>query len=156
MSKKYEVGKIVNTFGIKGEIKIFPYVDYFLNLKNFYIDNTKFEIEKIRNQKNVVVAKIKGIDDINEVEKLKGKSVYIYDEDLPDLPNGTFYIKDLIGLDVITDDGKQLGKIRDVFNTGANDIYDVDGILIPVIDEVVKKVDIENHKVIVHLIDGLI
>lgn len=156
MSKKYEIGKIVNTFGIKGEVKIFPYVDYFLNLKNFYIDNTKFEIEKIRNQKNVVIAKIKGIDDINEVENLKGKSIYIYDEDLPDLPKGTFYIKDLIGLDVVTDDGKQLGKIRDVFNTGANDIYDVDGILLPATDEVVKKIDIENHKVTVHLIEGLI
>ncbi len=156
MSKKYEIGKIVNTFGIKGEVKIFPYVDYFLNLKNFYIDNTKFEIEKIRNQKNVVIAKIKGIDDINEVENLKGKSIYIYDEDLPDLPKGTFYIKDLIGLDVVTDDGKQLGKIKDVFNTGANDIYDVDGILLPATDEVVKKIDIENHKVIVHLIEGLI
>lgn len=156
MSKKYEIGKIVNTFGIKGEVKIFPYVDYFLNLKNFYIDNTKFEIEKIRNQKNVVIAKIKGIDDINEVENLKGKSIYIYDEDLPDLPKGTFYIKDLIGLDVVTDDGKQLGKIKDVFNTGANDIYDVDGILLPATDEVVKKIDIENHKVTVHLIEGLI
>lgn len=156
MSKKYEIGKIVNTFGINGEIKIYPYVDYFLQLKYFYIDNNKYEIERIRNQKNIIIAKIKNIDDINEVQKLKGKSIFINEEDLPDLPQGTFYIKDLIGLDVITEDGKNLGKIKDVFNTGANDIYDVNGIFLPATDEVVKKIDMENHKMIVHLIDGLV
>lgn len=156
MSKKYEIGKIVNTFGIKGEIKIYPYVDYIMDLKYFYIDDNKMEIEKCRTQKNLVIVKIKGIDDINVVEKLKGKIASVYEEDLPSLPEGTYYIKDLIGLDVITDDGRELGKLDDVIQTGANDVYNVNGILLPVIDEVVKKIDLENHKIVVHLIDGLI
>lgn len=156
MSKKYEIGKIVNTFGIKGEIKIYPYVDYIMDLKYFYVDDNKMEIEKCRTQKNLVIVKIKGIDDINVVEKLKGKFVSVYEEDLPSLPEGTYYIKDLIGLDVITDDGRELGKLDDVIQTGANDVYNVNGILLPVIDEVVKKIDLENHKIVVHLIDGLI
>ena len=80
----------------------------------------------------------------------------VYEEDLPSLPEGTYYIKDLIGLDVITDDGRELGKLDDVIQTGANDVYNVNGILLPVIDEVVKKIDLENHKIVVHLIDGLI
>lgn len=156
MSKKYEIGKIVNTFGIKGEIKIYPYVDYIMDLKFFYVDDNKMEIEKCRTQKNLVIVKIKGIDDINVVEKLKGKIASVYEEDLPSLPDGTYYIKDLIGLDVITDDGRELGKLDDVIQTGANDVYNVNGILLPVIDEVVKKIDLENHKIVVHLIDGLI
>ena len=156
MSKKYEIGKIVNTFGIKGEIKIYPYVDYIMDLKFFYVDDNKMEIEKCRTQKNLVIVKIKGIDDINVVEKLKGKIASVYEENLPSLPEGTYYIKDLIGLDVITDDGRELGKLDDVIQTGANDVYNVNGILLPVIDEVVKKIDLENHKIVVHLIDGLI
>ena len=156
MSKKYEIGKIVNTFGIKGEIKIYPYVDYIMDLKFFYVDDNKMEIEKCRTQKNLVIVKIKGIDDINVVEKLKGKIASVYEEDLPSLPEGTYYIKDLIGLDVITEDGRELGKLDDVIQTGANDVYNVNGILLPVIDEVVKKIDLENHKIVVHLIDGLI
>ena len=156
MSKKYEIGKIVNTFGIKGEIKIYPYVDYIMDLKFFYVDDNKMEIEKCRTQKNLVIVKIKGIDDINVVEKLKGKIASVYEEDLPSLPEGTYYIKDLIGLDVITDDGRELGKLDDVIQTGANDVYNVNGILLPVIDEVVKKIDLKNHKIVVHLIDGLI
>lgn len=156
MSKKYEIGKIVNTFGIKGEIKIYPYVDYIMDLKYFYVDDNKMEIEKCRTQKNLVIVKIKGIDDINVVEELKGKIASVYEEDLPSLPEGTYYIKDLIGLDVITDDGRELGKLDDVIQTGANDVYNVNGILLPVIDEVVKKIDLENHKIVVHLIDGLI
>lgn len=156
MSKKFEIGKIVNTFGIKGEIKIYPYVDYIMDLKFFYVDDNKMEIERCRTQKNLVIVKIKGIDDINVVEKLKGKIASVFEEDLPSLPEGTYYIKDLIGLDVITDDGRELGKLDDVIQTGANDVYNVNGILLPVIDEVVKKIDLENHKIVVHLIDGLI
>ena len=127
-----------------------------MDLKFFYVDDNKMEIEKCRTQKNLVIVKIKGIDDINVVEKLKGKIASVYEEDLPSLPEGTYYIKDLIGLDVITDDGRELGKLDDVIQTGANDVYNVNGILLPVIDEVVKKIDLENHKIVVHLIDGLI
>lgn len=156
MASKIEVGEMVNTFGIKGEIKVYPYVDYLDQIKKIYIKNEEFTVSKMRYQKNVAIMKLKGIDDINLIEKYKGSTVYIDEADLPELPEGKYYIKDLIGMDVITDDGKVLGKLDDVFNTGANDIYQVGEILLPGTDEVLKKIDIENRQIIVHLIKGLI
>jgi len=156
MASKIEVGEMVNTFGIKGEIKVYPYVDYLDQIKKIYIKNEEFTVSKMRYQKNVAIMKLKGIDDINLIEKYKGATVYIDEADLPELPEGKYYIKDLIGMDVITDEGKVLGKLDDVFNTGANDIYQVGEILLPGTDEVLKKIDIENRQIIVHLIKGLI
>lgn len=156
MESRIEVGEFVNTFGIKGEIKVYPYVDYLEDIKTIYIKNEKMTISKIRFQKNVFIIKLKGIDDINLIEKYKGSKVYIDEDDLPKLPEGQYYDHDLIGLDVITDDGKNLGKLDDIFNTGANDIYQVGEILLPAIDDVVKKIDIENKQIIVHIIKGLI
>ncbi len=156
MASKIEVGEMVNTFGIKGEIKVYPYVDYLDQIKKIYIKNEEFTVSKMRYQKNVAIMKLKGIDDINLIEKYKGSTVYIDEADLPELPEGKYYIKDLIGMDVITDEGKVLGKLDDVFNTGANDIYQVGEILLPGTDEVLKKIDIENRQIIVHLIKGLI
>lgn len=156
MESKLEVGEMVNTFGIKGEIKVYPYVDYLDKIKNIYIKDQKMVISKIRFQKNVAIIKLKGIDDINLIEKYKGSTIYIDESELPKLPEGKYYIKDLIGMDVITDEGKVLGKLDDVFNTGANDIYQVGDILLPATDEVLKKIDIENRQIIVHLIKGLI
>ena len=156
MENKIEVGKIVNTFGIKGEVKVFPEVDYLDELKAFYVDGKKMEISKIRFQKNIAIMKIKGIDDINIAENLKGKIMEINESDRTELPEGVYYIDDLIGFDVYTDEGKLLGKLDDIFNTGANDIYQVGDILLPAIDEVLKQIDTENKKIIVHIIKGLI
>ena len=156
MENKIEVGKIVNTFGIKGEVKVFPEVDYLDELKAFYVDGKKMEISKIRFQKNIAIMKIKGIDDINIAENLKGKIMEINESDRPELPEGVYYIDDLIGFDVYTDEGKLLGKLDDIFNTGANDIYQVGDILLPAIDEVLKQSDTKNKKIIVHIIKGLI
>lgn len=110
MEENYEIGKVVNTFGIKGEVKIYPYVDYFDKINSFFIDNKEMKIEKIRNNKNVIIAKIVGIDDINDAENLKGKIITISEKNLPKLPKGVYYKKDLINLDVITDEGKELRK----------------------------------------------
>lgn len=156
MENKIEVGKIVNTFGIKGEIKVFPEVDYLDELKYVYVDGEKMEISKVRFQKNVAIMKIKGIDDINIAENLKGKIMKINESDRPELPEGVYYIDDLIGFDVYTDEGKLLGKLDDIFNTGANDIYQVGDILLPAIDDVLKQIDTENKKIIVHIIKGLL
>lgn len=154
--KRITIGKIVNTFGIKGELKVLPYVDYIDELSKIYIDNKEYEISKSRVQKNVVIIKLKGIDDINLVEHYKGKEIEIDKSDLPELEEGEYYIDDLIGLDVYTDEGKLLGKLDDIFNTGANDIYQVGKILLPDIPDVIKEIDIENQKIIVHIIKGLI
>ena len=145
--KKILVGKFVNTFGIKGEIKVLPEVEYFDKLKKIYIDSNEFEIVKMRAQKNIYVVKLKDIDDINLIEKYKGKDIK---------KEGEYYKEDLIGMDVITDDGKNLGKLDDIFNTGANDIYQVGDILLPAIDDVIKQIDIKNNKIIVHILKGLI
>lgn len=152
---RIKIGKIVNTFGIKGELKVYPYIDYIDELSKIYIDNKEYTLSKSRNQKNVVIIKIKGIDDINLVEGLKNKEIEIDRADLPKLKEGEYYIEDLIGLDVYTDEGKLLGKLDDIFNTGANDIYQVNNILLPAIPDVIKKIDIENQKIIVHIIKGL-
>lgn len=156
MKNKIEVGKIVNTFGIKGEIKVFPEVDYLDELKKVYIDGKMMEISKVRFQKNVAIMKLKGIDDINIAENFKGKIMEINESDRPELPEGVYYIDDLIGFDVYTDEGKLLGKLDDIFNTGANDIYQVGDILLPAIDDVLKQIDTENKKIIVHIIKGLL
>ncbi len=151
-----EIGKVVNTFGIKGEIKVLPYVSYIEKVKIIYIAKQKMEIEKIRFQKNVAIIKIKGIDDINLVEQYIGQIVEMEEIDAPKLPKGTYYIKDLIGIDVVTDEGKLLGKLDDVITTGANDVYQVGKILLPAIKEVIKDIDLENKKMIVHIIKGLV
>lgn len=156
MNQKIEVGKFINTFGIKGEIKIYPYVEYFQDLKYIFINNEKKKIKNIRFKKNVAIVKLEGIDDINQIEQFKGGMVTINEEDIPEPPEGEYYLQDLIGMEVYTDDGKLLGKIDDAYNTGANDIYQVGDILLPAIDDVVKEVDFENNKMTVHIINGLL
>lgn len=151
-----EIGKVVNTFGIKGEIKVLPYVSYIEKVKIIYIAKQKMEIEKLRFQKNVAIIKIKGIDDINLVEQYVGQTVEMEEIDAPKLPKGTYYIKDLIGIDVVTDEGELLGQLDDVITTGANDVYQVGKILLPAIKEVIKDIDLENKKMTVHIIKGLI
>ena len=151
-----ELGKIVNTFGLKGELKVYPYVDYIPKVKKVYIKDNLMEIERARNQKNILVIKLKGIDSIEEAEKLKNTSIEMDRKDAPKLPKGTYYINDLIGFDVYTDENEFLGKLDDIFNTGANDVYQVGKILLPAINDVIKQIDTDNKKIIVHLLKGLI
>lgn len=168
MQKRLEVGQIVNTFGIKGFVKIYPYVDdikRFDNLKNVYVISKKeeklLEIEEVKYQKNMVLAKFKGIDNVETAEKLRQSYVEIDRKDAIPLEEGQYFIVDLLGLEVYSDDGRLLGKLNDIFNTGSNDIYEVKDelgkqILLPGIPEVIKEVDLDNGKIIVHLIEGLI
>ena len=151
-----EVGKYVNIFGIKGEIKIFPYVEYFEDLKQFTIRGKEYKISKMRRNKNVYIVKLKEIDDINDIENLKGSMITINESDKPEPPEGEYYKEDLIGFDVITDEGKNLGQLDDIFNTGANDIYQVGKILLPGIEEVIKEINPKKRQIIVHIIKGLI
>ena len=156
MSERMEIGKIVNTIGLKGEVKVYPYIDDFTDIKFVYVNNTRMEIERIRNKKTVVAIKFKEVNSIDEAEQLRNVIIELDDEDAPELEEGKYYIKDLIGFEVITDEGKVLGKLDDIFNTGANDIYQVGKILLPGIDEVIKEIDTENKKITVHIIKGLL
>lgn len=163
MQEKFEVGKIVNTFGIKGEVKVALYtenIDNFKKNKKIYVNNEEKEVESSRLQKNMLILKIKGIDNMTEAEELRNRIITI-DRSKKELPEETYYIADLIGLDVYTDEGSLLGKIIDIYNTGANDIYTVktdEGkeILLPGIKDVIKQVDLQNKKIVVHMLKGLI
>lgn len=168
MQKRLEVGQIVNTFGVKGFVKIYPYVDdvrRFDDLKNVYVTIKKevqvLEIEEVKYHKNMVLVKFKGIDDMDSAERLRNAYVEIDRKDAIPLEEGQYFIVDLLGLEVYSDDGNLLGKLNDIFNTGSNDVYEVKDelgktILLPGIPEVIKEVDLENEKIIVHILEGLI
>ena len=163
MQDKFEVGKIVNTFGIKGEVKVTLYTEDISNFKTkrrVYVNAKEMQVENSRLQKNMLILKLKGIDNMNDAENLRGSIIKV-NKSKNDLPEGTYYIADLIGLDVYTEEGNLLGKVTDIYNTGANDIYTVktqDGkeVLLPAIKDVIKQVDIQNKKIIVHILKGLI
>lgn len=156
MDSRMEIGKIVNTFGLKGEIKVWLYVDYINKVKKVYIKGKKMEIERARTQKNVSIIKLREIDTVEQAEELKNIIIEMEREDAPKLPKGTYYIKDILGFEVYTEEGQLLGNLDDVYQTGANDVYQVGKILLPAIKDVIKQIDIENKKIIVHLLNGLI
>lgn len=163
-----EIGQIVNTNGLKGVVKVNPFTDdisKFEDLKYVYIqlknEFKKVKIEQVRYNKNQVLLKLEGIDSIEEAEKYRNFYLKTEKESQEDLGEDTYYIVDLIGIDVYSDKNEYLGKIEDVFPTGSNDVYVVKDnlgkqILIPAIADVVKEVDLKNKKMIINLIPGLI
>jgi 16S rRNA processing protein RimM len=167
MNQFLELGQIVNTKGLKGEVKVNPFtesIDRFETLDTILIqikkENKEFKIEKVGYQKNQVILKLKGIDIVEEAEKLKNCYILISRDDVEPLPEGTYYIVDLIGLEVFTESGEKLGIVDDIYNTGSNDIYVVKDELgkqklLPGIDEVIKEVNLNDKKIIVNLIEGL-
>lgn len=163
----FEIGQIVNTFGIKGQVKVTPFTDdihRFDELKKVILEKNKKvqerEIEKVTYHKNMVLIKFKGIEDINMAETLRNSYLKIKREDAKELPEDTYYIADLLGLAVYTEDGEYLGKVDDIYSTKANDVYvvkDEEGkqILLPGTKEVIQKVDLEKETITVHLLEGL-
>ena len=167
MVSDLEIGQIVNTFGIKGMIKVKPFTDdikRFDDLKKVYVEknNTKieYEIEEVKYHKDMVLIKFKSINTVEQAEKLRNSYLKISRDSVEDLEEDRYYIVDLIGIDVYTDENILLGKLEDIFNTGSNDIYVVKNelgkqILLPAISDVIKQIDMENKKMIVHIIKGL-
>lgn len=163
-----QVGVITTTHGVRGEVKVFPTTDdanRFKKLKNVILDTGKeqldLEIAQVKFFKNLVILKFKGIDNINDIEKYKGKSLYVTRENAVKLKKNEYFIADLIGLKAVSEDGTELGKITDVLQTGANDVYVVqqeDGqeVLIPAIRDCVLNVDLEAGIMTLHLLDGLL
>lgn len=168
MESLMEIGQIVNTYGIKGFVKVVPFTDNinrFEDLKTVYVETKKglenFEIEEVKYSKNTVLLKLKGIDDINIAEKYRNCYLKISRENAVKLPEDTYFIIDLLDMKVYTEEDIYLGNIIDVYPTGSNDIYVIKNeegkqVLLPAIDEVIKTVDIQNKKMVVHLLDGLI
>ena len=168
MTKYLEIGQIVNTFGIKGMVKIKPFTDdinRFDRLKKIYISNKngkkEYQIQEVKYHKNMVLMKLEGVDTPEQADLLRQSYLLVDRADEEPLEEGVYYIVDLLGLEVYTDDNKLLGKVDDIFNTGSNDIYVVKDemgkqILLPGIPEVLKNVDLERGRITVHLIPGLI
>lgn len=190
--EKIKIGKIVNAVGLKGEVKVYSYAgenDRFEKLDRIIAGGSQsgsgqsgggqsggakradckkpqsdmeFEIEKVRYQKNMVILKLRGVDDRNQAEALKDMDVFITEDDLEELPDDTFYVRDLIGCQVVDiNDGKKLGVVSDLIQNSAQDIYQIDlaeggQALIPAVEQFIKNVDIENKTITVSLIPGLI
>ena len=169
MEKQLQAGVITSTHGIRGEVKVFPTTDdaqYFKELKKVYLDTGKeqipLEIEHVKFFKQFAILKFKGIDNINDIEKYKGKSLMIDREDASPLGEDEYYIGDMIGMDVYTDDpAEHFGVLRDVLETGANDVYIIDSdrhgeILVPAIRQCILRVDTEKNEMHIHLMEGLL
>jgi 16S rRNA processing protein RimM len=166
----FDIGQITNTQGIKGEVKAIPLTDdpnRFKKLEWVYLSTPdhksldKYFIEGVRLHKNFVLLKFKGIDTMSDAEKLKGKVLVIPREMAVKLPKHTYFIADIVGLEVETVEGQALGTISKVIHTGSNDVYIIKGkggkdILIPALKDIIKNIDFEEKKMIVKLIEGLI
>ena len=167
MKDVLEIGQIVNTRGLRGEVKVNSFSEdpqRFEKVKSIYVKSDKdykeYEIERVSYVKNQVVLKLKGINKIEYAEALRNSYIYVKREDLEELPEGTYYIADLIGLDVNEENGNLLGKVDDIFSTKSNVVYVVRTELgelkyLPSIPEVLKDIDLPNKKIIVNLIKGL-
>ena len=148
-------------------VKVVPFTDditRFDDLENVIIVTRKerktLEIEEVKYHKNMVLLKFKGIDKVEDAEDLRNSYIEIERSQAAKLEEETYYIVDILGLEVYTDDNQFLGKVDDIFNTGSNDIYVVKDemgkqILLPAIKEVIKKIDLKNKKITVHLLKGL-
>ena len=169
MKQKYfEIGQIVNTFGIKGMVKVNPFTDdisQFEKIKSILVDKKgtfiEMQIEEVKYSKNQVLLKLKGIDTIEEAEKYRNCYLKLPREKTRKLPKGTYFIADLIGIEVYTEEGDLLGKVDDIYNSGASDIYVIKNklgkqILLPATKEVIKQIDLEKEKIIVHILKGLV
>lgn len=168
MDNFLRVGVITTSHGIKGEVKVFPTTDdvnRFKKLKQVILDTGKehieLEIEGVKFFKQLVILKFKGIDNINEIEKYKGKDLLVSRENAVKLNKDEYFIFDIIGLKVITDTQEELGELVEVLLTGANDVYVVktsEGkeILLPAIKDCILEVDMENRLIKVHVMEGLL
>ncbi len=162
MIEYFDIGKIVNVHGIKGEVKIYPYtnhVEIFESLSYLIIDKTEIAISNVRIHKNMVLVQFKDVKNRSQAEKYINKLVYIHRKDGHQLGENEYYLNDLLGCEVF-ENNKYLGKITDIIHTGSNDVYVVsnnqDEILIPALKTVIIKVDILKRKIDVKLPEGLI
>ena len=168
MEELLQVGVVTQTHGIRGEVKVFPTTDdagRFRDLKKVFLDTGReklpLEIQGVKFFKQFVIVKFKGLDTINEVERFRRCPLLVPREDAVPLEEDEYYIADMIGMQVKTEDGKAFGTLKDVMETGANDVYVIDSIshgevLVPAIKECIRKVDVAEGKMIVHLMDGLV
>lgn len=167
MEDLLQVGVITTTHGIRGEVKVYPTTDNahrFDYLESVLLDTGKelceLEIQRVKYFKQFVILKFRDVDNINDIEPYKGKSLYVTRDFAVPLEENEYYIADLIDMDVFLEDGSLFGTLKDVMETGANDVYvihttDKKEVLVPAIKDCVKEVDVEQNKMIIHLLKGL-
>ena len=168
MEDLLKVGVITTTHGVRGEVKVFPTTDdaeRFLDIEYVLLDTGKelrrLNIQNVKFFKNLVILKFKGVDNINDIEKYKGRDLWIPREEGQELEEDEYYIADLLGMSVVLEDGQEFGTLKDVMETGANDVYIIDSaehgeVLLPAIKECILDVDLEKNIMTIHLIKGLI
>lgn len=163
-----QVGVITSTHGIRGEVKVFPTTDNperFEYLKKVVLDTGKtylpLEIEGVKYFKQFVILKFKGINNINDIEKYKKMPLLVSREDAVDLEEDEYFVADMVGMEVVTEDGSRFGVLKDIMETGANDVYVIDSdkygeVLLPAIKDCILEVNIEEQKMVVHVMNGLL
>lgn len=167
MLEYISIGQIVNTHGVRGEVKVYPLTDNierFDKVDHVYIEEGKqlvtLNITNVKYLKNMAVIKFKGIDNAESAEKLRNKYIKVHRNNTVKLPDDTFLICDLIGHQVFNEAGEYLGKVVDVLQTGSNDVFVVKSedkeILIPGLKSIFKSIDVENGRMIVELPEGLV
>lgn len=168
MEELLQVGVITSTHGVRGEVKVYPTTDdatRFKQLKHVLLDTGKetlpLEIQGVKFFKQFVILKFKGIDNINDIERYKRCPILVERCDAVELEEDEYFIADMIGMAVETEEGKEFGTLKDVIETGANDVYVIDSIehgevLVPAIKECILNVNIEECRMKIHLMDGLV
>ncbi len=158
-----QCGKIVNTHGLRGEVKALYYTDgpdFFDAVKKIHLaDGRVLTLSGWRTTRGAILLRFREIGTVEEAEKLVGQELRVSRDDLPPLPEGRFYIADILGMEVVTDAGQNLGRVVDVFKTGSNDVYTVKGErehLIPVIDEVILSTDLTEKRITIKPLKGLL
>ena len=169
MEDLLKVVVITTTHGVRGEVKVFPTTDdaeRFLDIEYVLLDTGKelrrLNIQNVKFFKNLAILKFEGVDNINDIEKYKGKSLFVTRENAVELEEDEYYIGDLIGMEVYTDDSEErFGVLKDVMETGANEVYIITSenhgeVLLPAIHECILDIDVEAKKMKVHLMEGLL
>ena len=163
--EKIKIGKIVNAVALRGEVKVYNYAGYkerYEELTRIIVDDRAYEIEKVRYQQQMVILKLSGVNDRNSAEALKTKDIYITEEDLVELPDDTFYIRDLVGLTVKdADSGAVLGTLKEVLQPSSQDVYVVElaaggQVMVPAVRAFIKEVNLEEGVMSIHLIEGML
>ncbi len=160
------IGQIAKPHGVRGEVKVFPHTDVpqrFGWLDFVYVGKSnpqKIEVEGVRFHKNAVLLKLKGYDTRDAVSSLRAQWVQIPESEAIPLQDGEYFLYQLIGIEVVTDEGESLGTLKRVIETGANNVFEIKGargdILLPDIEEVVLDIDFDEGRMLVHLLPGLL
>jgi len=161
---KIKIGEAVNAVGLKGEIRVYSYSEdshIFEKIESVILDDETFEIQKARSSKGTFILKLRGIDGRDAAEAVKGTPVFVMEEQLGRLPEGTYYADDLLGSEVLDTDGRRLGVLRNITGNAAQYVFHVEDdsgkeFMVPAVEEFFKGADIEKKTICLKIIEGMI